>query len=146
MYRLCKVPNFSGSLGPDGPMLDVLVSSVGSPTPFRGKALIDTGASHTFVDRKLAEDQGYLRAFVPQGFRVSTAGGVMDDPRRYYCRLEILGKENYVYLKDMGSFVSQDPPLPGVLEPHVILIGRDLLDKGKLVYDGLNGTFSLDLP
>ena len=140
------MPRFTHPIGPQGPMVDILIWSIGLEDPIPGKGLIDTGASHTSIDSKLAEDNGFHEQVSYRGTKSITAGGVRTDTRSYYCRLEIVGPQTYTQALAMPDFKAHNRLTDIAISPHIVLIGRDVLNLGLLTYDGPNGTFTLDLP
>jgi predicted aspartyl protease len=130
-----------------GPLVEVVVSvpvsvakaltSIGLPTPapLRGYALIDTGAFCTAVDNSAADALGLPVVDVTSVHSATQA----DAPANFYpihfstvgFQLELeITKALGVELKAQGL---------------IMLIGRDLLQRCLLVYNGQTGAFSLSV-
>ena len=105
------------------------------PTPLAGLALIDTGASSTCVDREAAERAGL--AVVDSG-PISSATHQNEVAPIYAGRLNLAGIPQDIDAKRAYG---------ANLEPQglIALIGRDMPANCVLVYNGLDGSFSLSL-
>ena len=105
------------------------------PPPIAGLALIDTGASSTCIDQKAAEDAGL--AIVDSG-PMSSATHDNEIVPIYAGRVDIVG---------MSITVSANRAYGANLKSQglIALIGRDILSKCVLVYNGLEGSFSLSI-
>lgn len=104
-----------------------------SPTPVVGRALIDTGATFTAIDRSAATQ---LNLVAVDTIQSGTAGGQQTCPR-YPARLAFPGT-----------------PIPGFNLPRavgvdltgqgfIVLLGRDFLSVFVLTYNGPLGQFIL---
>lgn len=120
-----------------GPVVDVTIASgrTGAPV-IKGKALIDTGASVTFVTREVIEQAGLpiLRTTPPIYF--STVNS--DDSQRspvYAAQISVVGLPEAQITRCYRA-----ESVPG---NAIALLGRDLLRRGTLLYDGPRGTITL---
>ena len=105
------------------------------PQPVSGFALIDTGAARTCVDRAAADRAGL--AMVDSGFLTSATHEAEPVPV-YAGKLDIAGlPNNIVAHRAYGANLAS--------QGLVALIGRDVLQRCVLVYNGLDGSFSLSL-
>ena len=105
------------------------------PQPVGGFALIDTGAAVTCVDRAAADSAGL--AMVDSGFMTSATHEAEVVPI-YAGKLDIAGlPNNIVTHRAYGANLTS--------QGLVALIGRDVLQRCVLVYNGLDGSFSLSL-
>lgn len=102
------------------------------PTPVTGMALIDTGATMTAVDSGVVTALGVNPVGV---VAVGTAGGPTSQPV-YPIRLQIQG----VGLVINFSSVTGAPLKPMNL---VALLGRDVLTRMILIYDGPSSEYTL---
>jgi hypothetical protein len=100
-------------------------------------ALIDTGASDTYIERSLADDLD-LDPVGEVDVHGVTAGGKPEKGIVFRVRLlhagvpavELIPSARVIAVNDLSRFDSQ------------ILLGRDLLARGILVYDGPQGRFT----
>lgn len=145
------MPHFTLNIGPDGPVLKVLigVSEVRAaalsdpdhlvPNPVAVNALLDTGASHTCLDPSVVKDL----ALSPTGsvsVTAPAAGAVTQTADEYDVSLWIpaaIGEAPLVF-----------PTLPVFCsELHHsgfrALIGRDILADCLLAYNGRTGLYTL---
>lgn len=122
-----------------GPVVDVVISSgrTGVP-PLRGPALIDTGASATFVPPETVEAAGLI-VVAPGDFLLST---VNDGGR--HTPIPIYAAEIMVEHLE-GSTITQCYGVSSVPGNVIALLGRDLLRRGKFEYDGLDARIRLNL-
>jgi hypothetical protein len=102
------------------------------PTPFTTTALFDTGASRTAVAPSIISHLGAAR----RGFDTVLApnGNPVKLPL-YNLRISPGNLKPAFYVQAVAVM----PASPTVL----VLIGRDILDQCRFVYDGLQNTFSL---
>ena len=145
------MPSITLSSGPTGPTLNVVVGpseplqqvlkAAGLPIPatVSGVFLVDTGASNTVVDHNLIAPLGLQPTGTVMCHTPSTDGNAVA-----------------MYQYDLLIFIPGNGPHPGwYLEAVPVtassfagqaidgLIGRDILDRGLLVYNGQNGHFTL---
>lgn len=103
------------------------------PTPQQGLALIDTGASITGVDQQVLGALGLAPTGVTQ---VATPGGVVSQPL-YACNISFPGtligtlKFNVVIGSSLAAL------------GFSALIGRDVLRHFQMVYNGVEGMWTL---
>lgn len=99
-------------------------------------ALIDTGASHTCVDKTLA-----IQLELPiRGKPFSIAGIAGSETVNMH-----LGQ---IYMPALGETLSGLFPavdLAGGGQPHKVLIGRDLLKACRMSYDGTTGDVEIEV-
>lgn len=103
------------------------------PSPRRGWALLDTGATSTCVDRKTLEEMG----IAPIGtVSVGTAGGPVTQ-HTFPVRLRLPEEGlDFQFTAAIGADLSGQ----GALEqPIRILLGRDVLSRCVVVYNGPGG-------
>lgn len=109
-------------------------------TPFRGglavngPALVDTGATMTAIDSRIAQSFGFT---VSGAISVLTADGRESTSPIY--EVQLSGIAGYVQDLVISSCNVFDQGI-------IALIGTDVLAKGKLIYDGTAGEFTLDFP
>ena len=105
------------------------------PAPVRGRALIDTGASSTCVDREAATRAGL--AVVDSGTMTSATHADEAVPI-YAGRISIEGT---------ALIIDANRAYGANLAPQKLVapIGRDLLSHCVLVYNGTDGSFSLSV-
>lgn len=104
------------------------------PAPIVGAALIDTGATVTTIDVKVAETLGLSYSGVVQSLGI----GGSSTGYRAPCQVSIKGLCVNIPRAHCHPF----PTDTGLLA----LIGRDILRHMILTYDGLNGAVTLALP
>jgi len=109
------------------------------PAPVKGVALIDTGASRTCADRNILATLGIS----PIGIVTSgTPAGPIQCPL-YPAKMDFpalrmtVDFSSVVGVDLQGQFVDKDP--------IVVLIGRDILTRGLLFYNGGGGFYTLAL-
>lgn len=143
------MPHITLQIGPSGPVLDLEIGvsqaredalkKAGQPVPppLRIRGLIDTGASCTCVDPLVL---GRLQ-LTPTGkvaINTPSTGSVPHTADQYDVSLIL-----------MSSYLRLLFPAKSVVESHLsiqgidALIGRDILEKCLLVYDGQAATFTL---
>lgn len=112
------------------------------PAPIQLKMLLDTGAENTSVDSKQIDAAWNL---TPRKFYLSQSMGSLNKVAQFDLDLVILHGQ-----QGPGPFWSHDPlliacrtndPFNGL--PYNGVIGRDVLDRGLLFYDGINGRCTL---
>ena len=109
------------------------------PSPVVGFALIDTGATRTCADQSALSGLGIN----PIGLvAMGTAGGPTQCPlfpaRLWFPSLNLGAEFDSIVGVNLQGQVVQDQPL-------MVLIGRDILSRGLLVYSGNGGFFTLAL-
>lgn len=109
------------------------------PPPVVGFALIDTGATRTCADQSSLTS---LR-INPMGLvTMGTAGGPMQcqlfPARLWFSSLSLGAEFDSIVGVNLQEQVVQGQPL-------IVLIGRDILSRGLLVYSGIGGFFTLAL-
>ena len=136
----------AGRVTADGPIIEVRIghgesvrralggSGLGDPTVVV-PALIDTGAMGTYLDGRVIDDIG-LRA-VQAPFEVQVAVGAPQLWDAYEFRV-ILG--DAYELNVVGARLDEFA-LPGTR----CILGRDVLKRGRLAYDGRRSTYVLEL-
>lgn len=120
-----------------GPLVDVLISSGRPEAPvIEATAMIDTGASVTFVTRDLIEHAGLTVLKTTPALPISTVNG--DDNQRspvYAAQISIVGLPQARITRCYRARF-----IPGTAD---VLLGRDLLRRGTFVYDGPRGRITL---
>ncbi len=101
------------------------------PQPFPTTALIDTGASHTAVDPMILNHLGVIQRGVAL---VSVPGHANASMPLYDVRVS-LGIHRPAFAVQVARIV---PATHSV----AVLIGRDILKNGTLLFDGQNNAFS----
>jgi hypothetical protein len=111
------------------------------PTPVLGVALIDTGASITSFDASVVTQL----AINPNGLAmVGTAGGPQQQ-LTYQARFSFPGTPlpGFEHPRVLGCNLTGQTVLNQ--QPMIALIGRDILARAVLVYNGSAGMFSLSM-
>lgn len=103
------------------------------PTPHVGLALIDTGASITAVDQQVLGGLGLTPTGVTQ---VATPGGVVQQPL-YACNISFPGTP--IPTLPFNVVIGSSLAALG----FVALIGRDVLRHFQIVYNGIEGIWTL---
>jgi len=123
-----------------GPQVQISLFPAGEPTPespepVAGRALIDTGALTTCVDRHAAEQAGL--SVVGSG-KMTSATHENEIVPIYAGKLRITGLPFEIKMRSA---------LGANLRPQglIALIGRDLLENCVLVVNGPDGSFSLSM-
>lgn len=102
------------------------------PEPISGMALIDTGASSTCIDQGAAEKLGVP---VINVVKMASASHAETDANVYPIAIEIIGPGININATAMGAALAAQDLL--------VLIGRDVLQHGMLVYNGVAGSITL---
>lgn len=145
------MPSITVSNGASGPTLTVLVgpsaplqkvlgeAGLPIPSPVNGVFLVDTGASHTVVDHSLIQPLGLSPTGTVMCHTPST-GGTAVPMYQYDLLIFIPGHGN-----SPGWYLEAVPVTASSFQGQAIdgLIGRDIIDRGLLVYNGQNGHFTL---
>ena len=103
------------------------------------RALVDTGAGRSHIDLDVLERLAILRAAV--GLVFTASGGPAEPRGIYLVDLALAGDEPGPLAIDLEVFGS---PIAGGLQAEALL-GRDILAKGALFYDGIGRRFTLAL-
>lgn len=107
------------------------------PPPALARMLLDTGASHSAVDRTLIEALGLI-SIGKTSIHTPSTQGIAFECDQYDVSIHLLHhKQNYAFHTlpvICGEFRSQG---------HSGLLGRDILKDCSLVYHGTAGYFSL---
>ena len=139
--------NYSrGDLRRSGPKIRVTIShprtalnaakqaGINLKEPFTVTALIDTGASRTVINPQLAATCGLRQTGVA---RISSAGHITDRPE-YAGAIHFPDQE----LKGFDPLNLVACPLPE--QDVACLLGRDVLERWNLIYDGRSGLVEID--
>ena len=129
-------PSVQVILSPLEAHLKAITDKGGSPPPpVSGRALIDTGATMTCVDSAAAQQAGL--AFVDSGTMTSATHANETVP-------VFAGR---LIIEATSITVNANRAFGANLAPQglIALIGRDLLAQCVLVYNGLDGSFSLSI-
>ncbi len=131
----------------NGPVVEVTISAdarvaasivaagYSLPPPIAGLAMIDTGASATCIDEEAAQ---LLKLPVIDVASVTSASGSATHHNVYAIEIAVVGSSIRVGLsKAVGG--------PLKAQGLLALIGRDVLQNGVLVYNGMTGSFSLSI-
>lgn len=111
------------------------VRKSGSNTKFKAvKAIWDTGANHTFISKKLAQE---LQLNLINNKAVSIANGISKKQNLYYVDLVI---------QQLNECITEIMVADGVGEnyPYDIIIGLDIINKGNFRYFKESGIYILD--
>ena len=121
-----------------GPSLEVVVSTYVDPTqpPTEGHtthALVDTGASQSCIDMRLAQTLGLP---VVDFVMIGGAVGASRHPL-YAARIAIPVLEIF----EFGAFAGVD--LAGGEQSHQVLLGRTFLQSTVMIYDGVRAQVTI---
>jgi|SRR5205814_2217064 len=142
------MPNLTFQGSPDGPLVDVRISPSSQyqrlaqfhnralPPSIQATFLLDTGASHCMVDADVIAPLG-LQPRATSAIRTATGGR---SAAQY--DLSLLIHDAAVHNRGQAWQIDAVPvtgvgqkPFGGA--PYVGVIGRDVLDRGLLIYNGL---------
>ncbi|WP_186308602.1 aspartyl protease family protein [Paraburkholderia sp. BCC1885] len=126
---------------PSAPRMQaMLAAKVPLPAPVSGLFLVDTGASHTVVDQGLVAPLG-LQPTGTTGVQTPSTNGVLHQCNMYDVQMII----PCGVLQAPAFVLPAIPVIESSLAPQGImgLIGRDILQKCLLVYNGVTGDYSL---
>jgi hypothetical protein len=146
------MPHFVINHGPSGPLIDIYVAlsaprlempaeadpAQPEPKPVGVKALVDTGASHTSIDVSLVK----LLGLVPSGIAsviTPTTGNVPCDVPCYDVAFHIPFPNGHFHSFSLWVASAMELQHQG----FSVLLGRDILASGMLVYDGVHSMFIL---
>lgn len=145
------MPHIRSSLTPlDGPLIDFMVgvsqphaeamkaAGTAVPDAIHVRGLIDTGASSTAIDPEALKPLG----LTPSGMAAVTTPSTGQTPvqrRQFDVSLVFVLANNYTYTIRALPIIECDALSPS----YDALIGRDVLTRGLLHYDGYGGTFTL---
>ena len=135
-----------------GPVLQVLVEvptplaaslraqNLPVPTPVSGLALIDTGATKSAVSETVAQTLGIQ----PSGVvNVGTAAGLQQQSV-YSARFSFPGGPlSPIEFAQLTGVNLEGHVVPGLGMPLIALIGRDILSRFVMIYDGQTATITL---
>lgn len=144
--------HFSGVIAAEGPLLPAWIGVNdqqnqaivvgGDPAgPLPARLLIDTGASHSCIASKYVDALALPKAGSQNAHNLFTAGA----PRMFEtftAAIALLTTTSELFAIGMDAVVAcdfADQEIDG-------LIGRDLLNDGSLIYDGVRRIFQLSLP
>lgn len=133
-------PTLNVVVGPSQPLQQVLVNAgLPVPPPVTGVFLVDTGASHTVVDAAMIAPLGLNATGAVMVHTPSTAGNAVSLPQ-YDLMIYVPGSA-----AGHGWLIDSIPVTASSFSGQSIdgLIGRDIIDRGLLVYNGQAGHFTL---
>jgi hypothetical protein len=145
------MPHFTLAHGPAGPVINAFVGVSGPrlaaltkagvpiPNPVLVRALVDTGASHTVVDPTVMKALGLDPRRIAKTITPST-GATPHKCFTYDISFHVpLGTATSLFSKLAWEVSSLELKHQG----FEVLLGRDILAEGMLVYDGRANTFAL---
>jgi hypothetical protein len=145
------MPHFTLTYGPIGPLIHAFIGvsqprlaaliKVGAPIPppIVVKALVDTGASHTVVDPTILKGLALSPRRIAKTL-TPTTGAAPVKCYTYDVSIHVpLGVATALFSKHAWEVTCLDLKHQG----FEVLLGRDVLSEGLLVYDGKAGTFSM---
>ena len=104
--------------------------------------MLDTGADYTHVDIGMAAQNGFTHLGTAPAHTASAIG--VPTPV-FGAQLELTELSAQPFLAQVWGFTAAPDVVRPYTEPFVGLIGRDILDLGLLVYNGIDGRFILEL-
>jgi hypothetical protein len=144
------MPHFVLNHGPLGPLIDIyltasaqriaVLNAAGTtpPQPVLAKALVDTGASHTSFDTSIVAQLNVSPTGIVSVITPST-GATPCEMFSYDLGFHIPFPTGQFWSKGLWVATAADLLHQG----FGVLLGRDLLSEGMLLYDGKHGTFTL---
>lgn len=112
------------------------------PAEARIRMLLDTGADSTSIDCRHIDAAWNV---VPQTFHLSQSTGGRNRVPVFYLELKIMsgpsGTVPFWIHDPIEVATHSNNPFDGL--PYGGVIGRDVLDRGVLIYDGINGHCTL---
>ena len=112
--------------------------------PVTGLGILDTGASHSHIDQSTAT----IHRFTGLGaVRTNTASQTGVQVPTFEMDVELVDFPGLRFpVRALGfPAPTQDPSVPPA-DRLIALIGRDILNQGCFTYDGIGGSFTLELP
>lgn len=138
------MPEFTGRIENGARVRVRLTPTRGGTIPITGVGLLDTGASHTHIDRETAEAYGFRRL---DAVAVNTASQKAVEVPTYHAVVEVLDLPGHSEQLRVRGFTGPAPrPGQPPTERLIALIGCDILNQGRSIYDGAAGSFTLALP
>jgi predicted aspartyl protease len=145
------MPHFTLNHGPMGPLIHLFIgvseprgvallkAAVPVPQAVMVKALVDTGASHTAVDPSVMKSLGLTPRRIAKTITPST-GAAPHKCHTYDVSIHVpLGVATALFSKNAWEVTCLELKHQG----FEVLLGRDILADGILVYDGRAGTFAM---
>lgn len=133
-------PTLNVLIGPSNQLRQVLIDAGAPvPEPVSGIFLVDTGASNTVIDASLIQSLGLNPTGTVMCHTPSTAGTAVP-MYQYDLMIYVPGAVN-----GQGWLIDSIPVMASSFAGQTIagLIGRDIIDRGLLVYNGHAGHFTL---
>lgn len=148
------MPHFLLNHSQTGPLIDVAVGLSAPrfqmlqsanpqgtwPDPIMVKALVDTGASHTGIDLSLVQSLNLVPTGIASLITPST-GNVPCDALCYDVAIHIPFPTGMLWSKPLWIATGLELHHQG----FDVLLGRDVLANGMLIYDGVHNQFTLAL-
>jgi hypothetical protein len=138
------MPKLTGVINNNGALVDVrLTPLLRWGAPVEGKGIIDTGAQMSNIGN-YAIKAGRFRPTNTPIKHISTNG--ITKAAVYQGNVQLLGIPGHKVSLDLVESTQLEvlSQLAGVR--IICLVGRDILNHAVLTYDGLNRTFTLELP
>jgi len=110
------------------------------PQPQLVKALVDTGASHTSIDLSVVQSLNLVPTGIASLITPST-GNVPCDALCYDVAIHIPFPTGMLWSQTLWVVTGLELHHQG----FDVLLGRDILANGMLIYDGFHGQFTLSL-
>ena len=144
------MPHFVLTHGPLGPLIDIYLTASAqrlaalaaagttAPQPVLAKALVDTGASHTSFDTSIVPQLGLSPTGIVSVVTPST-GATPCEMLSYDLGFHIPFPNGQYWSKPLWVATAADLLHQG----FSVLLGRDLLAEGMLIYDGKHNTFTM---
>lgn len=133
-------PTLNVLIGPSNQLRQVLIDAGAPvPEPVNGIFLVDTGASNTVIDSSLIQSLGLNPTGTVMCHTPSTAGTAVP-MYQYDLMIYVPGAVN-----GQGWLIDSIAVMASSFAGQTIhgLIGRDIIDRGLLVYNGHAGHFTL---
>lgn len=152
-YQAGSVTPEPGGLAAHGPLIEVtlgphpadaqaIAASGGKPESMERQLLVDTGASRTCIEDRLARELGLIPVRFDPFFGVS---GKPAEYPVYRMSIGVAMKEDETGPSHQAIFLADvvGMPAPPHSTSHVGLLGRDFLQHVRLIYDGPRGRFEI---